>query len=505
MKRGLHVATVSALCLGSISALDRPVGASESTAQEEVVAMAAAGVVPVVPLRLLDTRDGTGAPAGKVPPGGVVELSVTGGTSGVAGDALAVVLNVTATEVDEPGYVTVWPCGSDRPTASNLNVTAGATVPNLVIAKVGTGGKVCLYSLSGTHLLADLNAWFPATGGGGGPSAYSVLSAAPRIPTDVGLFTSVHFNGGQGLYPTGPAMVPAGGAAVTEAEARAQLTAYLTDMYPGQAATIARALAVFDDPDVASIVAPPALRAALAGQVGTPQEPALDLLDRFALVRYGSLPNSSFIAGSAGGDDNRVVTVNTRYASEDFRYLVGIMAHELFHHDSSNTQAEEAVLNTLSALDYMRVLLAYPELAHTGTELSRQMNDLVLIYLNSRESGSPVSEIFAPTGVGVAPGSPRNVPDVWTLFGASATSSVIPPGMSSVLATHGVTGTASFDLQTASAFDQINDDWVSDVNRVQLSVLLELVDIEEISTMTGLTEAEAVSQFELQPFLDAAA
>jgi hypothetical protein len=463
---------------------------------------ASAGVVPVVPVRLLDTRDGTGAPAGKVAAGGVVELTVTGGVSGVADDALAVVLNVTATEVDGPGYVTVWPCGFERPTASNLNVSAGVTVPNLVIAKVGVGGKVCLYSLSGTHLLADLNAWFPASARGG-QLADVVLATAPRAPSDIGLFTSIHANGAEGFYPAGPEMVPAGGTAPTELQARGQLDAYLADMYPGQPATVARALAVFDDPDVATIIAEPALRAALAAQVGTPQESALDLLDRFALIRYGGLPQA-FIAGSAGGDSNRVVTVNGRYRTEDFRYLVGIMAHELFHHDFSNTQAEEAVLNTLSALDYMRVLLVYPELAQTRTELSRQMNDLVLIYLNSREAGSPVSEIYAPTGTGVAPGSPRNAPDIWTLFGASATSSVMPPGLSSVLATHGFSGTTSFDLQTASAFDQINDDWITDVNRVQLSVLLELINVAEISALTGLTEAGAISEFDLQPFLDAA-
>ena len=60
----------------------------------------------------------------------------------------AVVVNVTATEPHAAGYVTVWPCGQPRPTASNLNTAPGLTIPNLVIAKIGTGGKVCLYTLS---------------------------------------------------------------------------------------------------------------------------------------------------------------------------------------------------------------------------------------------------------------------------------------------------------------------------------------------------------------------
>ena len=44
------------------------------------------------------------------------------------------------------GYVTVYPSGSTRPAASNLNFTAGQTIPNLVIAKVGTDGKVSLFN-----------------------------------------------------------------------------------------------------------------------------------------------------------------------------------------------------------------------------------------------------------------------------------------------------------------------------------------------------------------------
>jgi len=33
-----------------------------------------------------------------------------------------------------------------------------------VIAKVGTGGKVCLYAYGATHLVADVNGYFPASG-----------------------------------------------------------------------------------------------------------------------------------------------------------------------------------------------------------------------------------------------------------------------------------------------------------------------------------------------------
>ena len=58
------------------------------------------------------------------------------------------------------GFVTVWPCGSGRPNASSLNYVAGSTVPNGVIAKIGTAGKVCIYVHEGTDLVADLDGYY---------------------------------------------------------------------------------------------------------------------------------------------------------------------------------------------------------------------------------------------------------------------------------------------------------------------------------------------------------
>ena len=79
-----------------------------------------------------------------------------------AGNASAVVLNVTATQPSDAGHLTVWPAGQPRPSASNLNVAAGQTVPNLVIAKVGTGGQVSIYNNSGsTHVIANVLGYFP--------------------------------------------------------------------------------------------------------------------------------------------------------------------------------------------------------------------------------------------------------------------------------------------------------------------------------------------------------
>ncbi len=132
-----------------------------------------AAYVPLAPVRLLDTRTGTGGRTGPVAGRHSVDLPVTGvpgiPTAGVA----AVVLNVTVTAPSAGGYVTVYPEGVARPTASNLNYATGQTIANQVIAGVGTGGKVELYTSSTTQLIADVAGYYPTGGGYAAPPAPS--------------------------------------------------------------------------------------------------------------------------------------------------------------------------------------------------------------------------------------------------------------------------------------------------------------------------------------------
>ena len=116
------------------------------------------------PGRLLDSRpgagtiDGVSAGTGLVSGATEVRLQV-GGRAGVPSDATSAVLNVTVTEPRADGFVTVYPCDSGRPTASNLNYVSGQTVPNAVLTKLSLDGSVCLYSLASTHLIADVGAY----------------------------------------------------------------------------------------------------------------------------------------------------------------------------------------------------------------------------------------------------------------------------------------------------------------------------------------------------------
>jgi hypothetical protein len=125
-------------------------------------------LVPVIPTRLLDTRpDSAIGYAGPKPAGGATVAVETGAAPGAT-----VVVNVTGVDATADGYVTAYPCGETRPGTSNLNLRRNVISPNLVVVKAGTGGKVCLYTDGGAHLIADLAATIP-------PSATTITPLTP--------------------------------------------------------------------------------------------------------------------------------------------------------------------------------------------------------------------------------------------------------------------------------------------------------------------------------------
>ncbi|MEI7622286.1 MAG: S8 family serine peptidase [Actinomycetes bacterium] len=126
----------------------------------------------VDPQRLLDTRtaaEGGGptvAPSfqgiGPVGPRQTLKLPVIGRGTIPATGVGAVALNVTAVSPTGSSFLTVYPFGAALPNASNLNFTAGQTVANMVIAKVGADGSISIYNaLGSTQVLVDIVGWFP--------------------------------------------------------------------------------------------------------------------------------------------------------------------------------------------------------------------------------------------------------------------------------------------------------------------------------------------------------
>jgi hypothetical protein len=106
-------------------------------------------------------------------PGQSFDLQV-GGAGGVpASGYSAVVFNLTAVAPTGPGYLTADPTGTSRPTASNVNFTAGDTVPNRVViglpaSNTASGGRVTIYNFSGyTDVVVDVNGYYTDPSGSG--------------------------------------------------------------------------------------------------------------------------------------------------------------------------------------------------------------------------------------------------------------------------------------------------------------------------------------------------
>ncbi len=117
--------------------------------------------IPVVPVRFLDTRNGTGGAPIPTTAGGFVDLKIAG-TRGVPAGALAAVLNLTGTGVSSGTDVRAYPSDAATvPTVSNLNLAAGTTRANLAVVKPGASGAVRIRNQAGElDLIGDLAGYF---------------------------------------------------------------------------------------------------------------------------------------------------------------------------------------------------------------------------------------------------------------------------------------------------------------------------------------------------------
>jgi hypothetical protein len=120
--------------------------------------------VPLAPRRVLDTRTGLGAPKGAIGPGHTIGLTVAG-VGGLPAQISSVLLNLTATQPSTGGYLTAYPDGTTRPTASSLNFGPGQTASNELLAGVGKDGTLAITNAFGTtQAVADMAGYFAGDG-----------------------------------------------------------------------------------------------------------------------------------------------------------------------------------------------------------------------------------------------------------------------------------------------------------------------------------------------------
>ena len=73
------------------------------------------------------------------------------------------IVSLVATATAGPGYLQVLPCSQPPGTTSNVNYdAAGSSVSGLTTVPFGADGTACVYALTSTHIVADLQGYFEA-------------------------------------------------------------------------------------------------------------------------------------------------------------------------------------------------------------------------------------------------------------------------------------------------------------------------------------------------------
>jgi titin len=200
----------------------------------------------LVPLRICDSRSGTGTECSGSPLGSgqwekvVLSGVPAGAAAGTAsiptgGTAAAAVLNLTAVSGSAGTFLSVVPpnaedqCPSATPSFSNLNVNAANNLPNRVIVPLGPDQDVCVYNSLGTiNFILDVNGWF-GNGSESTPGALFYSTSPTRVcDTRAGTGTecsaetlgsnrsmTIHIAGEGGVPAAGPVAIIANVTAVS--------------------------------------------------------------------------------------------------------------------------------------------------------------------------------------------------------------------------------------------------------------------------------------------------
>jgi len=166
----------------------------------------AAGLVPVNPVRVVDTRNGVGTPKPgtrwTLGPGARLDVPVLGVGGVPASGVAAVAVNVTAVCPTVDTEITVAPAGRSRPGTAAVDVPAGVNTATSVLVGVGAGGALSLWNSAGyVDVLVDVVGYLPTTGG----SVYHPVRETQVFSTAGKPLTS-----GQTVTVQPGALVPAG-------------------------------------------------------------------------------------------------------------------------------------------------------------------------------------------------------------------------------------------------------------------------------------------------------
>lgn len=108
---------------------------------------------PLVPCRVLDTRDNGGSGFN-----GMISASVNR-SCGIPSTAQSLVLNATVVPSGPLGYLTLWEAGTPQPYVSTLNAYDGSVTSNMAIVSASSG-TIDAYASNVTQLILDASGYF---------------------------------------------------------------------------------------------------------------------------------------------------------------------------------------------------------------------------------------------------------------------------------------------------------------------------------------------------------
>jgi len=334
----------------------------------------------------------------------------------------------------------------------------------------------CCPSDSGQTVAADQSG--RCTGTTPITNAQDILKQAPFAPTNPALFSTQTYGSA--------ATAPAAARTITTNELKNGLTSTLLKRnYDSKSAS--KIVAQLDDPKLTAIIPDPRIRAGLLSLNGTIGSASIDAIKNgdFSSVNFGTPTATGAIAQvnpPTGTQAKPSIVIDSKYQYEDFRLLGNVLSHETLHKDSSNSPNEELTANVIDSTVYGQMLLSDPQLATSGTELSRRLNTKVMARINSRDAKGNLT-INSAQG-NVYPGGKASLPYFAAAFQTSGSDS---PGSSTAASTPGnatlladlkaLTGknlnSADFSSNTVSLIDQ-NQKALSAAQIVQIAKTLGL-------------------------------
>ena len=135
---------------GQDSTIAGPTGATGATGP---AGPSVGATVMINPVRIADSRINFGFPTFTT--AGTSNLPIAGSgipATGVAG----VILNVTTTNAQFGGYLTMFPAGSPQPGTSTNNFQPGVNVPNGVTVKVGANNTISIFATGHVDVVVDV-------------------------------------------------------------------------------------------------------------------------------------------------------------------------------------------------------------------------------------------------------------------------------------------------------------------------------------------------------------